>query len=190
MNRGPRLPGTHTTSFWTPAVDAQLRKLWVAGVPSTAIAERLGCSKNSVIGRVHRLELKPRSSPIKGGPKVAAETRARNKAAKAKLVDALAETLRTQRASKPPAPAPRRVAPKFPFTPSPRAIGTPALGTPLPPPHVCQWPTGPRRSFLFCGEPAMPDRPYCLAHCEVAYVGFGRARADETARIWQRGKGW
>jgi GcrA cell cycle regulator len=174
--------------MWTPAVDAQLRKLWVAGVPSTAIAERLGCSKNSVIGRVHRLELKPRSSPIKGGPKVAAETRARNKAAKAKLVDALAETLRTQRASKPPAPALRRVAPKFPFTPSPRAIGTPAylalgtpaLGTPLPSPHVCQWPTGPRRSFLFCGEPAMPDRPYCLAHCEVAYIGFGHPRQERT----------
>ena len=35
----------------------------------------------------------------------------------------------------------------------------------------CQWPIGHPGSddFHFCGEAAEPGRPYCSAHCEVAY---------------------
>ena len=49
---------------WTPDRDAQLRALWDAGHTGTDIAQRMGATKNSIIGRVHRLRLAPRVSPI------------------------------------------------------------------------------------------------------------------------------
>ena len=49
---------------WTPDRDAQLRALWDAGHTGTDIAQRMGATKNSIIGRVHRLKLAPRVSPI------------------------------------------------------------------------------------------------------------------------------
>lgn len=37
---------------------------------------------------------------------------------------------------------------------------------------VCQWPIGDPKSadFHFCGEDAIPGRPYCPAHCAAAYA--------------------
>ncbi|WP_414009925.1 GcrA family cell cycle regulator [Sphingorhabdus sp.] len=49
---------------WTPDRDAQLRALWDAGHTGTDIAQRMCATKNSIIGRVHRLKLAPRVSPI------------------------------------------------------------------------------------------------------------------------------
>jgi GcrA cell cycle regulator len=189
MNRGARPPGTHTTSFWTPATDARLRELWAAGVTSIAIAERLGCSKNSIIGRAHRLMLTPRANPVKGG----AETRARNKAARADLVSGLVEMFRAKAAARiPPAARCDRLssAPQMPV----EAPAAPALPKPpqrlwLPSPHACLWPIGhPKQAgFRFCDAPAVADRPYCRIHCEIAYIGFGRPR-PEPIRSWVPGR--
>ena len=51
-------------SVWTPDRDAQLRTLWDAGHTGTDIAQRMGATKNSIIGRVHRLGFPKRASPI------------------------------------------------------------------------------------------------------------------------------
>jgi len=42
-----------------------LKKLWLKGATTAEIAKKLGLSKNSVIGKVHRLNLETRPSPIK-----------------------------------------------------------------------------------------------------------------------------
>jgi GcrA cell cycle regulator len=41
---------------------------------------------------------------------------------------------------------------------------------------MCLWPEGDpgREGFGFCGEPAVPDKPYCAFHCERAYVKIVR----------------
>ncbi|MCQ8279891.1 GcrA family cell cycle regulator [Acetobacteraceae bacterium KSS8] len=58
-----------STFNWTDDRDATLRREWEAGTASGEIARRLGTSKNSVIGRVHRLKLASRGSPIgRSGP--------------------------------------------------------------------------------------------------------------------------
>ena len=38
--------------------------------------------------------------------------------------------------------------------------------------NKCCWPTGdPKKNgFLFCGEPVVPGKPYCLKHCYEAYT--------------------
>ena len=50
---------------WTTDKIKQLKKLWSKGRSTVEIAKELGISKNSVIGKVHRLELTARPSPIK-----------------------------------------------------------------------------------------------------------------------------
>jgi len=51
-------------SPWTPERDQQLTADWDAGFTTAEIGARMGISKNSVIGRAHRLMLAPRGSPI------------------------------------------------------------------------------------------------------------------------------
>ena len=50
---------------WTDDKIKQLKKLWGKGKSTVEIAKELGISKNSVIGKVHRLNLVARPSPIK-----------------------------------------------------------------------------------------------------------------------------
>ena len=50
-------------STWTPNRDAQLRALWDAGHTGTEIARLMGATKNSIIGRVHRLGFPKRAIP-------------------------------------------------------------------------------------------------------------------------------
>lgn len=49
---------------WTPERLETLALLWADGLSMSQIAERLGTGKNSVVGKVHRLGLPPRPSPI------------------------------------------------------------------------------------------------------------------------------
>jgi len=50
---------------WTDEKIKQLTKMWSKGATTAEIAKKLGLSKNSIIGKVHRLNLETRPSPIK-----------------------------------------------------------------------------------------------------------------------------
>lgn len=50
---------------WTDEKVGELRRLWDTGYSASAIGRQIGLSKNAVIGKAHRLGLKPRPSPIK-----------------------------------------------------------------------------------------------------------------------------
>ena len=50
---------------WTAEKIKQLKKLWLKGKSTIEIGKELGISKNAVVGKVHRLELAARPSPIK-----------------------------------------------------------------------------------------------------------------------------
>ena len=50
---------------WTPEKIKSLKKLWQKGKSTIEIGKALGISKNAVVGKVHRLELAARPSPIK-----------------------------------------------------------------------------------------------------------------------------
>ena len=49
---------------WNDAEEARLRALWAEGHSGTEIGRQMGRSKNSIVGRAHRLELPARLSPI------------------------------------------------------------------------------------------------------------------------------
>ena len=50
---------------WTDEMVENLKKMWDQGLSTGEIGKRLGVSKNSVVGKVHRLQLVGRPSPIK-----------------------------------------------------------------------------------------------------------------------------
>ena len=49
---------------WTDEKIEDLKKLWAKGLSTAEIGRELGVSKNAVVGKSHRLGLKPRPSPI------------------------------------------------------------------------------------------------------------------------------
>lgn len=64
---------------WTDARIKQLKKLWQKGVSTIEIAKEFGISKNAVVGKVHRLGLKSRPSPINKEATAAAPKVKKNK---------------------------------------------------------------------------------------------------------------
>jgi len=53
------------SSEWTPERISALIALWNEGLSTSVIGGRLGITKNAVVGKVHRLGLPKRGSPIR-----------------------------------------------------------------------------------------------------------------------------
>lgn len=50
---------------WSEEKIAKLRILWAEGHSTAEIGRRINVSKNAVVGKVHRLDLPARPSPIR-----------------------------------------------------------------------------------------------------------------------------
>lgn len=159
-------------SKWIVEMIASLRVLWEEGHSAAEIGRRLGVSKSAVIGKVHRLNLPGRPSPLKGG-------------------GANDRPLLSRRAQVP------KLAGFAPIAASPRSPPAAAASAPIvPPPSLpvaftrttasstprrCCWPIGHpgTPAFRFCDEPARVARPYCDEHARRAYRHLGEP-ADQV----------
>ncbi len=56
--------GDNSQSVWTDDRLEQLKALWGEGLSITQIGLKLGVSRNAVVGKVHRMGLPKRQSPI------------------------------------------------------------------------------------------------------------------------------
>lgn len=146
---------------WNDANIARLRALWDEGHSAAEIGRRMGVTKNAIIGKSHRLELRGRESPIRRG-----------------VADAAA----------PRRPRPSQPAPTLPALPSamaqPSVLARPApvqpAAAPPPPPRrrhglagqPCCWPLGEpgTRGFRFCEGGSEQGRPYCAEHSSLAFL--------------------
>lgn len=138
---------------WTDEKIEDLKKLWAKGLSTAEIGRELGVSKNAVVGKSHRLGLKPRPSPISGKAAEAAPAAAPAKAAAAPAKPKAVKAPKAKEAEK---------------------IGDIIdLG-----PHMCRWPFGDPGDddFHFCGRQVAPSKPYCPEHCAVAYVTKSNSR--------------
>lgn len=136
---------------WTDEKIEDLKKLWAKGLSTAEIGRELGVSKNAVVGKSHRLGLKPRPSPISGKA---------------------AETTGTAAA---PAPAPAKAKAAKPA----KAKATEKIGDIIDlGPQMCRWPFNDPgdEDFHFCGRQVAPSKPYCPEHCAVAYVTKSNSR--------------
>lgn len=153
---------------WNDQTITALRSLWDEGHSTAEIGRRIGTTKNAVVGKAHRLCLPTRPSPIRSTPQ-------------------RHETPATR--SRPPAPPLARVepAPKPVPAPPPAVLPTtPPAAAPIPQPSParysspnpsqrncdCQWPMGDpgRTGFRLCGEVSVAGKPYCIGHCNRAYI--------------------
>ena len=89
---------------WTEQMVEDLKKMWDEGLTTGEIGKRLNVSKNSIVGKVHRLQLPARPSPIK--KKDSGEDTAEIPAAKT----AKAEPAPKEKEHKTVAPAPKPAA--------------------------------------------------------------------------------
>ncbi|TKD51124.1 GcrA family cell cycle regulator [Sphingomonas baiyangensis] len=106
---------------WTEERIATLTRMWESGNTASQIAEELGgISRNAVIGKAHRLGLKPRPSPVKPN--------------EAKAAAAPAPTPAPTAEAPPPAPKPATRAPaaKTAATPPPAPATPPPASKPAP----------------------------------------------------------
>lgn len=161
---------------WTDEMVDQLRAMWVEGLTTGEIGKRLGVSKNSIVGKVHRLGLSGRPSPIKKKEDNDSEAEASETAAKQvkeKAAPKEPKPIKVKAEKPAPAPAPvEKAAEKTecPAKPSHHHNGKTML-TDLDN-HTCRWPLGDPKdeNFHFCGKKVRIGQTYCDEHANIAYV--------------------
>ena len=170
---------------WTDAAIERLKELWGAGFSASECGKRMGVSRNSVIGKIHRLGLSGKyRRPRERGPRMRA---------RAKPTAHLLETPE-QVLSRPEMPQMRQ-------NKRPLAFPAPPL-PPLPPPDppvgafdllelrhgMCRYPSGDRAPFAFCGAPQARDSSYCPAHHAIAHSRGSQRDYDRMAEQALAGK--
>ena len=148
-------------SSWTEQDDARLRELLEQGLSYWEVGEAMGRSKNSCIGRGHRLGLMTRTDPA--------------------VIDAKRARWSRKKPELPKKEQPMAVVIPFPVPAQPRyeqplahetAFGQPKSIVGLKE-HHCRWPV--HRSltsdrWLFCAAERREKSPYCAEHHLLAYV--------------------
>lgn len=150
---------------WDDAEIVKLRGEWDEGLSTAEIGRRHNRSKNSIVGKAHRLHRDnplafiPRASPIIRDPSQPPRAYRPPRAPKA--------TLRPLQSVEVPLAPPLRLAPP----PKPKPPPQRYRGT-------CQWPTGEpgTKGFRFCDKPAIAGVPYCNACAEKAYPAWKERR--------------
>jgi len=157
---------------WTDKMVEDLKIMWKQGLTTGEIGKRLGVSKNSIVGKVHRLQLDARPSPIKKKDDTAVKAPVKEKIAapvkKApeKEIKKVKEVKKEEKVEKavfrpiaPPSPAPK--------APIAGNIKLANLDN-----HTCRWPIGDPKdeNFHFCGKRIKVGQTYCDEHAAVAYV--------------------
>ncbi len=133
---------------WTDESVEKLRQLWAQGLTANEIAKKLGVTKNAIVGKVHRLCLTARPSPIKS--KDAEEEIPQQpdliEKIEEKPVEEVAKPHKTEELTN---------------------IKLADLDS-----HTCRWPIGDPRDddFCFCGKKVRSGQTYCDEHSMQAYV--------------------
>ena len=145
---------------WTEEMVSDLKKMWDEGLTTNEIAKRLNVSKNSIVGKVHRLNLKARPSPIKKKEEVVAEKTAVAVAVAEESTKSPSKTIKKISIS--PMQISGESKPK-----KDSCIKLTELDS-----HTCRWPIGDPRddNFCFCGKTVRSGQTYCEEHSAIAYV--------------------
>jgi GcrA cell cycle regulator len=191
---------------WNDETVTRLISLWAEGHSTAEIGRRISVSKNAVVGKAHRLNLPARPSPIRREGVPSAPRAAAPRRVIGSTLPPLSATLPADLIRGMPLP----MAPRIEATGAPHAAAVPpslppdlvrrvrqgsdataAAAKPAPVrPMVaratrtvaCCWPIGEpgTKSFRFCDANALPGKPYCAAHAQIAYVKV-RDRREEAA---------
>lgn len=168
---------------WDAERMEHLRRLWNSGMSAAEIARILQTSRNSVIGKSHRMGLKARPHPIKDRVvrqylngmtpeeefkerrnKQQRELVAKKRAVKKAIAAGEAPPVQAEAPKSAPAPAPKARAPRV-VLPDPAG---PLTLEQVQQRNGCRWPSGHRPNMTFCGRDRHtaddPAVSYCLEH--------------------------
>lgn len=178
---------------WTDQMVEDLRTMWKQGLTTAEIGKKLGVSKNSIVGKVHRLGLSGRPSPIKKkdvgeehaasnktvlkdkaprgeteSPKAASEPAVKEevKPAKPSSAEKISEKKESRKEE-------TKECFKSDLEKSAKAVSLMELDN-----HTCRWPLGDPKddNFHFCGKKVKIGQTYCEEHSAVAYVKPGKSK--------------
>lgn len=180
---------------WTDQMVEDLKVMWKQGLTTAEIGKRLGVSKNSIVGKVHRLGLSGRPSPIKKK-----EDKATTPAPDVKKtpIEKVTKT-ETPKPVKEVVKEPLKVTPKkeveveepvavkplekeefkisecqkSDFNKNAKTVSLTELDN-----HTCRWPIGDPKdeNFHFCGRKVRIGQTYCDEHSLIAYVKTGKTK--------------
>ena len=136
---------------WNQQKVEDLKKLWNDGVATSLIGERLGFTKNAVIGKAFRLGLERRQNSrkkISQPASFSSTTLYRETSTSSSSISVKKDPIRRRE--------------KFSFKKS--IVGTGNF-------RSCQWPIGDplEEGFHYCGGQNIPTKPYCIEHFKKAY---------------------
>lgn len=165
---------------WTDEMVEDLRRMWKEGLTTGEIGKRLSVSKNSIVGKVHRLGLSGRPSPIKKKEDSSnADTPAPVKAEKAVKEEKAPTPAKVEKQPKTETHAPKeekvekiaksdiiKTDTRFDIYKKGKTTLTDLDN------HTCRWPIGDPKdeTFHFCGKKIKVGQTYCEEHSAIAYV--------------------
>jgi len=140
---------------WTNEMIDKLKQMWKKGSTTNEIAKELGVSKNSIIGKVHRLNLTARPSPIKKKEKPVTQAPATTSVTNSKDTKSQKITVNPIEVT---------------------AHNNTCLKLSELDSHTCRWPIGDPKddNFCFCGKKVRAGQTYCDEHSAIAYVKPGK----------------
>lgn len=139
---------------WTDESVERLRQMWSEGLTANEIAKKLGVTKNAIVGKVHRLCLTARPSPIKSKEN---EARTETIAQTGTNIPLSQDLFENSESAAKVVSANKKV----------ENIKLVDLDS-----HTCRWPIGDPRDedFCFCGKKVRIGQTYCDEHSQMAYV--------------------
>ncbi len=160
--------------IWTDEAVEELKKMWDKGMTTGQIAKVLNVTKNSIIGKVHRLCLTARPSPIKKTS--SSKNDAKNmKSLQKPVADNIEKSHKQTNSSIDDTVLikndEKNLSTQELFSMEETNIPLVKLDN-----HTCRWPLGDPRDddFCFCGKRVKTGQTYCEEHAAVAYVKPGK----------------
>jgi GcrA cell cycle regulator len=138
---------------WTDVTIELARSMWVGGSSASEIANEIGCSRNAVIGKLHRLGLQRTRRPVR-----AAQPRIPRRPV-IRLSTSGNLGRRPPQAAIPPVPL--AIVDGLDRAPTPKSILD--IG-----PHECRYAVG-DAPMVFCGRTTSQGLPFCAGHARMAY---------------------
>lgn len=173
-------------SAWTDKKIEKLKKLWEKGLSTAEIGKKLDFSKNAIVGKVHRLGLSNRNSPIKTSSKTVKKEVEISSVIKPKTVEK--KSLKTKetpvktikKEETIPVKNESVKVSKVSLKTKKTSAGLSLLELTS---DLCCWPIDDINSenFHFCGKKVFKNKPYCLEHCAIAYTNSATALDEQEA---------